>query len=202
MSLIGSYAKKGAAIICGSVFISAGVNWFLVPYKVLDGGMIGIALILNYLWDVQIGLTIIGCSIPVFYIAWKWYRPLFYNSLHGMLVSSFFIDLLKPMMTLLAKNYPMPPVWSAMTGGLMIGIGIGLMLRQQTSTGGTDLLAQLLSDILSINVGVFIFLIDGLIISFGGLVISSDTFLLSLLTITSGGFATSICTMHIYKENE
>ena len=89
--------KKGLVILVGSIFIALGINLFLIPYKVLDGGIIGIALILNYLWALKPGLMIILFSIPVFIIAWFSYREYFYNSLHGMIVSSFLIDLLGPM---------------------------------------------------------------------------------------------------------
>ena len=51
--------KKGLVILVGSVFIALGINLFLIPYKVLDGGIIGIALILNYLWGLKPGLMII-----------------------------------------------------------------------------------------------------------------------------------------------
>jgi uncharacterized membrane-anchored protein YitT (DUF2179 family) len=69
------------------------------------------------------------------------------------------------------------------------------MLRYETSTGGTDLLAQYLSLIVSLNVGVLIFIIDGIIICLGGLLLSAETFVLSILTITAGGVATTLCTI-------
>ncbi len=69
------------------------------------------------------------------------------------------------------------------------------MLRNGISTGGTDLLAQYFSKLVSLNVGVLIFIVDGLIICLGGLLLSAETFLLSILTITAGGVATSFCTL-------
>ncbi|RKJ17248.1 hypothetical protein D7X33_46885, partial [Butyricicoccus sp. 1XD8-22] len=60
---------KGLVIIIGSILISLGINLFLVPYEILDGGIIGIGLILNYLWNLKPGLMIICLSIPIFMIA-------------------------------------------------------------------------------------------------------------------------------------
>lgn len=76
-----------------------GDQFFLVPHKVLDGGVIGIALIANYVFDLHIGFVIILCSIPMFIAAWMLNREIFYNSLSGMLISSFVIDLLSPLQT-------------------------------------------------------------------------------------------------------
>jgi len=53
-------------ILLGSLLVAAGTNFFLVPYKILDGGIIGIALIINYLFDAKIGVAVILCSFPIF----------------------------------------------------------------------------------------------------------------------------------------
>ena len=181
------YVRIGVMIILGSILLSIGINLFLTPYKVLDGGIIGIGLILHYLLGLKAGLMVIFLSIPVFLIAWIYYRQYFYNSLHGMLVSSFFIDLLKP----LSGVIHLAPYTSSLIGGIFVGLGIGLMLRIGTSTGGTDLLAQFLFEKTGINVGILIFLIDSIVILLGGLLISGDTFLLSCITILAVGLTTT-----------
>lgn len=163
---------------------------FLVPHEILDGGTVGIGLILNYLWDLHIGGTIILISIPIFIFAWVHNRNYFYNSLHGMVISSFFIDFLRPVSTL----FRIAPIYSSILGGILVGIGIGLMLKFQTSTGGTDFIAQFLCDKTGINVGIYIFIIDAFVIICGGLLLSSETFLLSIITILSVGITTTFIT--------
>lgn len=71
------FIKKGLALIIGSIFPSLGINLFLVPHKILDGGTVGIGLIANYLWGFNIGLTVIILSIPIFIYAWFHYRNFF-----------------------------------------------------------------------------------------------------------------------------
>ena len=88
--------KKSGVILLGSMLLAFGINFFLVPFELIDGGVIGIGLIINYLTDVKAGLVIIVLSIPIFALAWFYNKKYFYNSLHGMLVSSFIIDLLSP----------------------------------------------------------------------------------------------------------
>ncbi|MGM0876010.1 MAG: YitT family protein [Bacillota bacterium] len=188
-----SFIKKGIIIIIGSTLISLGINYFLVPYKVLDGGIIGIGLIVNYLWGLKAGLMIILFSIPIFLIAWFGYRDYFYNSLHGMIISSLFIDFLHPVKAF----FYIDAVFSSILGGILVGFGIGMMLKYKTSTGGTDLVAQFLSDKTGVNVGILIFLIDAVVILSGGLLFSTDTLLLSIITILFVGITTSLFTRNI-----
>ena len=186
------FLKKGLVILFGSILLSIGINFFLVPFELLDGGIIGVGLIIKYLTGMKPGLAIICLSIPIFALAWFYNKSYFYNSLFGMLFSSFVIDLLS-----FSRGYiqlQIPPVVSSVFGGIFVGLGIGIMLRYETSTGGTDLLAQFLSKIFKINVGIMIFIIDALVICLGGLLISKETFILSSLTITVVALFTSLCT--------
>jgi uncharacterized membrane-anchored protein YitT (DUF2179 family) len=183
------------AIILGSLFIAVGINFFLVPFQVLDGGMIGISLILNYIWDTKIGLMIMILSLPIFVYAFCYYREYFFESISGMLVSAFIIDLLAPFQYYFIYYIELTAYTNAVMGGALVGIGLGIMLRFKTSTGGTDLLAQLLTKWIPINVGLLIFIMDFMIIGLGGLLISLETFYYSALTIGAGGITTSLLTM-------
>jgi uncharacterized membrane-anchored protein YitT (DUF2179 family) len=73
------------------------------------------------------------------------------------------------------------------------------MLRYDTSTGGIDLLAKLLSVKLRVNVGVLILCMDAIVVIAGGLLFSADTFFLSVATISAGGLATSLCTVKYFS---
>ncbi|SOC40764.1 YitT family protein [Ureibacillus acetophenoni] len=185
--------NKGFIIIISSIIIAIGINLFLVPYEILDGGIIGIGLILKYIWNLKPGLMIICLSIPIFMVAWFYYRDYFYNSLHGMIISSFLIDLFKPFQQFARLD----PMINSILGGILVGLGIGLMLKYKTSTGGTDLIAQFICDKTGINVGVIIFFIDAVIVLLGGLLISTSTLLLSIVTILFVGMTTSLITRNV-----
>lgn len=194
--------RKHVIIVIGSFLIAMGTNFFLVPHKVLDGGVIGIALIANYVFDLHIGFVIILCSIPMFIAAWMLNREIFYNSLSGMLISSFVIDLLSPLQTDFLRFFAPDVIISAPIGGALIGAGLGLMLRNDASTGGTDLLAHFLARYLPVNVGVIILLMDAVIIGFGGVLLSGSTFAYSILTIVAGGFTTGMITQKRWFSKE
>ncbi|ESU32466.1 hypothetical protein G3A_11320 [Bacillus sp. 17376] len=180
---------KVLAVLIGSLLLGVGVNGFLVPHHLLDGGMIGIGLIMHYFYGWPTGLTMIFLSIPLYVLAWILERKYFFHSLHGLLVSSLFIDLFAP----IEQGLQLGIFSSAIIGGLLVGCGIGLMLRYETSTGGTDLLAQLIHKFFSLNVGLLIFMIDGLVVLSGLKVIGLEKFMYSLLTITCVGLMTALC---------
>ena len=180
--------QKIAAMLLGSLLLSLGVNGFLVPYQLLDGGVIGLGLIIHYFYGWPTGLSIILLSLPLYVLAWFFERRYFFYSLHGLIISSFCIDLF----SFINGKIHLDILPSTVIGGVLVGIGIGLMLRYETSTGGTDLLAQILTKFSSINIGIIIFLIDGLVITSGIQVVGLEKFFYSLLTILCVGLMTTV----------
>ncbi|WP_163971067.1 YitT family protein [Oceanobacillus halotolerans] len=189
--------KKIITVIIGSFLLSIGINFFLTPFHLLDGGMIGLGLIVSYLTGLKTGFIIIILSIPIFLMAWFFNRGYFYNSLHGMLFSSFLIDIVYPFHDPIVARLDLSPFVSSVLGGIFIGLGMGMMLRLHTSTGGTDLIAQLIVRVLNINVGILIFIIDACIIGIGGLLISFEIFIFSTITITLVGVISSLFTWNV-----
>ncbi|MFD1927027.1 YitT family protein [Sporosarcina siberiensis] len=182
--------QKALTIVFGSVLIAIGINLFLVPHKLLEGGALGISLIFHYLMDAKVGLTFLLISIPIFIIAWNYYRTFFYNGIHGMLLSSVIIDLLYPLSEI-GKYFIINPLISAALGGILIGSGVGIMFRLDISVGGVDLLAQMFARKLKLNPGIVILCFDVVIVSIGCLLITSSHLLLSYTTVLLVGISTS-----------
>ena len=178
--------QKLIAIILGSFLVGSGINGFLVPYHLLDGGIIGLALILHYYFEVSAGICMFMLSIPLCIFAWTEDRAYAYSSFLGLLVSSAMIDWLRPLQTL----FLIPITLSSIMGGMCIGGGIGLMLRYGTSTGGTDLLAAYLSKMYSMNAALIIFLLDAIIVTAGSITLNVTCFLYSCLMIFIAGLMT------------
>ncbi|WP_110927453.1 YitT family protein [Bacillus massiliglaciei] len=180
--------QKITAILIGSLLLSIGINCFLVPHQLLDGGITGIALIIHYYFEFPTGLAIFLLSIPLCIFAWIHERTFFFNSFLGLIAASVFIDWLAP----LRNQFSLSVFPSVLIGGGLIGIGVGIMLRYEASTGGTDLLAQFISKAMSVNIGVVIFMIDGLIVTLAFKMLELKAFLFSGLTICMIGIVTSI----------
>ena len=186
-----------AAIIIGSLLIGVGINGFLVPYHLLDGGVTGIALILHYYFGFPTGLGLFLLSLPLFIIAWFQKRTFFYNNFLGLIFASIFIDWLEPLRT----QFLFSIFTSVLLGGVLIGIGVGVMLLNNVSTGGTDMLAQFISEASSLNIGVIIFLIDGLIVTAAFNMLGLKAFLFSCLIICIIGMITSLIVSHKITED-
>ncbi|WP_077327921.1 YitT family protein [Virgibacillus siamensis] len=182
--------KKMISTLFGSCLIAIGINCFVIPNHLVDGGIIGLGLIAKYSFGFKPGLTIIVLSLPLYIIAWFRFRTYFYNGMHGLLISSFLIDYFHPLSTL----HTAPVLISALTGGLFIGTGIGIMLLAEISTGGTDLLALMVAKVTSLNVGMIILFIDGVVILLGSTVIKETTIFYSSLMVAVIGLTTSIIT--------
>ncbi|WP_409305834.1 YitT family protein [Peribacillus sp. SCS-155] len=180
--------EKLVAIIVGSFLLAIGINGFLVPYHLIDGGIIGIALILHYFFDYQTGICMFILSVPLGIYAWLYERIYVYTSVPGLVCSSLMIDFLSP----LQSTFDVPIYFSVLMGGTLIGIGIGLMLRNETSTGGTELLAKFISNATSINIAIVIFIIDGIIVGAGSFTLGAQSFLFSCFTILIVGIITSL----------
>ena len=183
--------QKVLTLFIGSLLVAIGVNAFLVPFGLLDGGALGISLIIHYALGVKVGFIFLIVSIPIFMLAWRYYRSFFYNGIHGMLLSSLTIDLLYPLQ-IIGREVITVPLVSAACGGIVIGAGVGIMLRQDISIGGTDLLGQMMAKKMAVNPGVVIFCIDILIAIMGSLLISSVHLVLSFTTVFIVGFTTSL----------
>ncbi|WP_338470979.1 YitT family protein [Niallia sp. XMNu-256] len=176
------------ATFIGSILVGTGVNGFLVPFHLIDGGILGAALLIHYFFHLPAGLIMIALSIPICIFSSIHHKEYFLSSLQGLLVSSLFIDLLAP----LRFQFAIPPLLSALIGGAIIGVGIGLMLRYKTSTGGTDLLAKMIAETFSFNLALVMIFIDGLIVLAGLTVLSLNAFIYSCFAIATVGVTTSL----------
>ncbi|KAA9032427.1 YitT family protein [Niallia endozanthoxylica] len=175
------------ALVLGSLLLGIGINGFLVPHQLLDGGIIGIALILHYYFDIPAGLWSAILSIPLIIYAWIKDRKQFHGSVYGMIVTAIFIDVLAPYQFIL-------PIWlSAILGGAICGIAVGLMLRYETSTGGTDLIAYFLAKMTPINIGIIIAFIDVVIVLLGYQTLGLQSVVFSTITILVAGSLASVC---------
>jgi len=182
--------------------MAIGINVFLVHHQLLDGGTFGMGLVLHYLTGVPVGLVVIVLSIPVFIIAWMYHRPFFYNSVHGMLFSSFMIDLTYHPLYGLGTYLDQNPIVSAVLGGLFVGSGIGLMLHFDSSIGGSDLLCQMVANRANLNPGIVIFFIDFIIVCTGSLFVKEGSLFLSCITVICVGTMTSLLSVKRKRPRE
>ena len=129
-------------IIIGSFISSLGVNLFLSNAKLLSGGVTGIALILQYLWEVPSGITVFLLNIPLFFVSYKYLNKRFtiYTAI-GMLSFSTALMITKPLSTLVQVD---DMLLYCIYVGVLSGIGSGLIFYRNGSTGGTDIITMVI----------------------------------------------------------
>lgn len=129
-------------LTAGSLVVALGVAMFLLPNKVISAGVTGIAMILEILFKIPTGTANFVLNIPLLLMGIKWgggFKVLF-RTIYAVFVMSLGIDLFTAIIPPVVGD----PFVYCLFGGLLDGIGIGLVLRAQGTTGGTDIIAQLL----------------------------------------------------------
>ncbi len=155
-----SELKNSLFIIAGLLIASVGYRMYLIPNQVVNGGFTGVGQLLNHALGVGVGTVNIALNVPLFLVSMRSMGLRFgVRSLIAMLLLSLLID-----------HMPLPPatddlLLAAVYGGAISGIGLGLVLRGNATTGGTDMLASLLHRVIpTLKVSYAIFFFDGLVI--------------------------------------
>lgn len=146
-------------VIAGAAVIALGFNLFLLPNQVASGGVSGISTILNGLFGWNAGLVQYGFNIPLFIAG-----VVILGKNFGM--KSLIGTLTLPAIVLLTQSWQpvtLNPLLGAIFGGIVVGFGIGLVFKGKASTGGTDLLAQIITKYTGLTLGTSVLLIDGVI---------------------------------------
>jgi len=146
-------------VIVGAAVVAIGFNVFLLPNQVASGGVSGISTILHGLFGWNPGLVQYAFNIPLFLAG-----VLILGKKFG--VKSFVGTLTLPFVVLITDNWEPwtdNPLLGALFGGIVVGLGIGLVFKGNASTGGTDLLAQIITKYTGLSLGTSVLLIDGII---------------------------------------
>lgn len=138
-------------ILLGSLICGISYNVFIIPHKMLSGGLSGIALIINYVTGIKPGMMLFMLNIPVFLLGQKFVDKEFVIlSLIGAVSFSLFLDSFS---FLKYKMLVEDIMLSSIYGGIFNGIGIGIVLRNRASLGGIDIIAVIIKKYFSLNVG-------------------------------------------------
>ncbi len=172
-------------IVIGCVIGAAAYPTFLDPGKIAPGGLTGVAMIFKHLWGWDIGITSLIMNIPLFIVGYQAMGRVFaFRSLAATVLFSFMIDLLP------LQAVPVEPILGTLYGGILLGIGLGFILRGGATTGGTDMVARLVHKYLPfLSVGMFLFLIDCLVVVAAWIFIGSSEALYALICIFVSGKA-------------
>lgn len=169
-----------AYIVVGSVLYALSIVWFLNGVKLVPGSVIGIAVILRALFDMPIGMTNFLINLPLVAIGTYYLgkKLLVYTGL-VVLLTSLFMDWWSFMASLSAD-----PMLNTIFGAVMMGVGMGLMLKVGATTGGTSVIGALaVKWYPNIPIGKILLVADLVIIVIGSIMLVDnwDLFLYAVL---------------------
>ena len=178
-------AGQVGMILLGELIASFAVNAFIVPHKLLSGGVWGIALLLNYKLGWPVYLLVFLMNIPLFiYGLFKFGRRFIVLTGISIAASTFFLWLTALLLDTWGISLKVEsPILSALFGGALVGLGIGLVLRQGSSTGGTDIVAIALNKRYSFPIGTVSTVINFIIITIMAVFFGLEIALLTLVSI-------------------
>lgn len=169
--------RRGVFLFLGAVLMSVGLEIFLVPNKIIDGGITGISIILSYLTQVQVGIFLTLLNLPFLFIGYKMIGKTFaLSTLFSILIMSIGTALLHPV-----KELTNDPLLAAVFGGIILGIGVGIVIRFGGSLDGTEIVAILVSKKIPFSVGEIVMFFNLFILGSAGFVYSWDRAMYSLI---------------------
>lgn len=165
-------------LIIGAASAAFSIECFLIPNTILDGGVTGISMMINYISGIALSILIVVINIPFFIIGFKALGKRFlFRGLFSTGAFAMFLEVFKGVDTVTNSE-----LLAVVFGGVLLGVGVGLVLRYGGCLDGTEIAAMLLSRKVSVSTGVIIFMINIFIYITAGLLFGWDRALLSLLT--------------------
>ena len=139
-----------ALIALGSTIYAFGFIMFLLPNEIPLGGIIGIATIFNTLWGAPIGIFNVLLNLPLIATGMKFLgKQFFFKTAWAIVTASVMLDVLKP----IVPSYSDDVLLACLYGGIVLGLGFGLVFKAGGTSGGTDVVAKLLNNLWSVNIG-------------------------------------------------
>ena len=199
--------KEYIFITIGAIIMSLGIGVFLVDAKVVPGGLSGIGMAIYYLTDglIPIGLSVWILNIPLYIWGVKLLGKRFgLRTFYGFSVNAFFIDFFRgdipgfkyirlqdspTVQNLLENDF----LFLILIGAALLGVGLGIVIKNKGTTGGTDIIAAIIHKKFQTKQGMAILILDVIVIVIAGLAIEykslpfdKPTFLLVLYALFLG----------------
>ena len=166
-------------VALGLLICTLAYNLFLIPNDIAAGGFTGIAQLVNRFTGLPVGTVTLALNVPLFLVSMKSMGLKFgVRSLAATILFSVLLDTVK-------FGWSMDDRWLAtLYGGLLSGMGFGLILRGNATTGGTDMLASLIHRLCPrIKVSIGLFIIDGLVVVASAFVFDTAAAMYALIAI-------------------
>lgn len=174
-------------VIAGSYLTALGIALFSAPSKIVNGGVSGIAIIVHHSLGWDTGFSIFLFSIPLFLLGLLVFGKRYAaKSLAGTILLSVFTTMNNMIFGyegVLDPSNVLSVLLNSLSAGALMGLGLGMVVRSGSNTGGTDILAQVVARYTPLSMGTSFLIVDGLIILVGALIFGLEMALYALITV-------------------
>lgn len=176
-SKLSQYVKKYIYIFIGSIITAIGLEIFLIPNNIIDGGVVGVSIMLSAITGLPFGAFLILINLPFLYLGYKHIGKAFAIATTFTVISlSFWSSVFLPVLPV-TNDYFLAAVF----GGIITGTGVGLIIRNGGSLDGTEIVAILTDKKTVFSVGEIVMFINLFILSSASLVFGWDKAMYSLV---------------------
>lgn len=171
--------KDYALIVLGTFLAALSLSLFFLPYDIAPGGISGISTVLSSVLPLSVGLLSFLLNVPLFLLGWRTVGWRFaVRSFIAMSLMSLFIDLVP------VRDVSGNVMLASVFGGVLLGVGLGLVVRAGATTGGTDMAAKMIHNrVAFLSIATILFMIDGLVVAVAGLAFGLQAALWALISL-------------------
>lgn len=161
----------------GALLASIGLEVFLIPNNIIDGGVVGISIMSSHITKIPLGLFTFVLNIPFLVIGYKHIGKTFaVSSLYSITVFSLLLSYFKPF-----EAVTDDVLLACIFGGIILGIGVGLIIKSGGSLDGTEIIAIILDKRSGFSVGEIVMFFNVFILGSSGLIFGWDRAMYSLI---------------------
>lgn len=169
--------NKVLFMLLGSILVSIGLEIFLIPNDIIDGGMTGISIMASHLTKVQLGVFIFLFNLPFFVVGYKQIGKTFaLSTLFSVICLSIGVTLLHPI-----PGITQDTLLATIFGGIILGVGVGLIIRNGGSLDGTEIIAIILDKRSAFSIGEIVMFFNLFILGSSGFIFGWDRAMYSLI---------------------
>ena len=173
------FILKMLFITLGAFLAAFAIEGFLIPNQMIDGGIVGISMMVSYLTKINLGILLFVLNAPFILLAFKIYGKMFiFQTFYAVTVFSIFVELVGGKIGIVTHDGLLVAVF----GGMILGAGVGLVLRNNGSLDGTEILAITLTKKFPVSVGEIIMFVNIFIYTCAGFIYGWDKAMYSALT--------------------
>jgi len=170
-------AGRILVMMMGAILAAIGLEVFLIPNNIIDGGVTGISIMISYVTDVQLGIFLFVLNMPFVLIGYRQIGKTFaLSTIFSVICFALSVTVLETVPTITQDT-----LLATIFGGVILGVGVGLIIRSGGSLDGTEIVAILLEKRTAFSIGEIVMFINLFILGTSGFIFGWDRAMYSLI---------------------